>query len=347
MAELSWPVPLHDDPGAVRRFLSLLLILLLAALAAGGAGWWWTTQPLALAADKVEVSVPNGASLRTAAAKAVEGGVRAPPELLAWYFRLAAREQTIKPGEYEVTRGMTPGDLLDKLVRGDRIVLAVTLVEGWTFKQFREALAKAEYLAHDTAGLSDAQVMAALGRPDLHPEGRFFPDTYHYAKNSGELAVLRQSLQLMDKRLAAAWEARAPNLPLKTPEQALILASIVEKETGRPQDRADVAAVFVNRLRIGMRLQTDPAVIYGVGAQFDGDLKRSHLTADTPYNTYTRAGLPPTPIAMPGKASLMAAVQPSDSKALYFVARGDGSSQFSQSLDEHNRAVNRYQRGVK
>ena len=329
----------------MRRLLSILLILLLAALAAGGAGWWWTTQPLPLAADKVEVSVPVGASLRTAAAKAVQGGVRTPPELLAWYFRLAGREQTIKPGDYEVTRGMTPADLLDKLVRGDRIVLAVTLVEGWTFRQFREALAKAEHLTHDTAGLSDDEVMKALGRPGVHPEGRFFPDTYHYAKNSGDLAVLRQSLQLMDKRLAAAWEARAPDLPLKTPEQALILASIVEKETGRPEDRADVAAVFVNRLRIGMRLQTDPTVIYGVGAQFDGDLKRSHLTTDTPYNTYTRAGLPPTPIAMPGKASLMAAVQPSGSKALYFVARGDGTSHFSQSLDEHNRAVNRYQRG--
>lgn len=176
MAELSWPVPLHDDPGAVRRFLSLLLILLLAALAAGGAGWWWTTQPLALAADKVEVSVLQRRLAAHGGGQGGGRGVRAPPELLAWYFRLAAaREQTIKPGEYEVTRGMTPGDLLDKLVRGDRIVLAVTLVEGWTFKQFREALAKAEYLAHDTAGLSDAQVMAALGRPDLQLEGRFFP----------------------------------------------------------------------------------------------------------------------------------------------------------------------------
>ena len=328
----------------MRRLLAILVILLLAL---GGAGWWWTTQPLPLAADKVEVSVPNGASLRTAATKAVEGGVRTWPDLLAWYFRLAGRDVTIKPGEYEVTRGMTPADLLDKLVRGDRIVLAVTLVEGWTFKQFRQALAKAEHLKHESADMSGDEVMKALGRPGLNPEGRFFPDTYHYAKNSGDLAVLRQALQLMDKRLAAAWDGRAPNLPLKSAEEALILASIVEKETGRPQDRADVAAVFNNRLRIGMRLQTDPTVIYGLGDKFDGDLKRSHLTTDTPYNSYTRAGLPPTPIAMPGKAALMAAVQPSDSKALYFVARGDGSSHFSTSLDEHIRAVNRFQRGQK
>ncbi|MFV0679111.1 endolytic transglycosylase MltG [Ottowia sp.] len=329
----------------VRVVRRLFAVLLIALLALGAAGWWWSTQPLKLAAAKVEISVPGGSSLRTAAAQAVAGGVQTPPVLLALYFRLAARGQTIKPGEYEVTRGMKPADLLGKLVRGDRIMLAVTLVEGWTFKQVRAALAKAQHLKSDTATMSDADIMQALGRPGINPEGRFFPDTYHYAKNSGDLAVLRQSLQLMDKRLAAAWDARMPNLPLKTDDEALTLASIVEKETGQTQDRADVAAVFVNRLRIGMRLQTDPTVIYGLGQQFDGNLKRSHLNTDTPYNTYTRTGLPPTPIAMPGKAALMAAVQPSGSKALYFVARGDGSSQFSESLSEHNRAVNRYQRG--
>ncbi len=326
----------------MRRLLALVLILVVAA---GGAAWWWTTQPLPLAADKVEVSVPAGASLRTAASKAVEGGVRTWPELLHWYFRLAAREQTIKPGEYEVTRGMKPADLLGKLVRGDHIVLAVTLVEGWTFKQFREALARAEHLRSETAGMSSEDIMQALGRPGVPAEGRFFPDTYHYAKNSGDLAVLRQSMQLMDRRLAAAWEARAPDLPLKSADEALILASIVEKETGQAADRPEIAGVFANRLRIGMRLQTDPTVIYGLGDAFDGDLKRVHLSTDTPYNTYTRAGLPPTPIAMPGKASLMAAVQPAPTKSLYFVARGDGSSHFSGSLQEHNRAVNKYQRG--
>ncbi len=323
----------------------MLLWLLVLALAAAGGAWWWLQQPLQLAKPTVEVAVPNGASLRTAANRAVQGGVKLPAELLYAYFRVKGHEQTIKPGDYEITQGMTAGDLLDKLIRGDRIVLTVTLVEGWTFKQFRDALAKAENLTHDTAGMTGEEIMKALGKPGLPPEGRFFPDTYHYAKNSGDLAVLRQSMQLMDRRLQAAWEARAPDLPLKNADQALVLASIIEKETGQAQDRPEIAGVFVNRLRIGMRLQTDPTVIYGLGERFDGDLKRSHLTADTPFNTYTRAGLPPTPIAMPGKASLMAAVQPAATKALYFVARGDGSSHFSRSLDEHNRAVNQFQRG--
>ncbi|MDR2154642.1 MAG: endolytic transglycosylase MltG [Burkholderiaceae bacterium] len=328
-----------------RLFVGLLCVLAILLLAGGMAGWWWMEQPLPLAAERVEVNVPEGASLRSAAARAVEGGVRVPPTLLAWYFRLAGRGQTIKPGAYEITRGMTPGDVLGKLVRGERIMLTLTLVEGWTFRQVRQALGKAASLRHETAAMTGAQIMAALGRPGVHPEGRFFPDTYRYAKNSDDLGVLRESMRLMDRRLVAAWSARAADLPLQSPEQALILASIVEKETGQPQDRAEVAAVFVNRLRIGMMLQTDPTVIYGAGDAFDGDLKRSHLNTDTPYNTYTRAGLPPTPIAMPGKAALMAAVRPADSKALYFVARGDGSSQFSRSLDEHNRAVNEYQRG--
>jgi len=326
----------------VRRFLLILLLALLALLAAG---WWWTTQPLALAAATVEINVPEGASLRTAAARAVDGGVRTSPALLAWYFRLAGRGQTIKPGDYAIAQGTRPGDLLDKLIRGDSIVLTVTLVEGWTFKQVREALARAESLKSETAAMTGEQIMAALERPGVPPEGRFFPDTYQYAKNSGDLAVLRQAMQLMDKRLAAAWDARADGLPLNSASEALILASIVEKETGRPQDRADVAAVFINRLRIGMKLQSDPTVIYGAGDQFNGNLTRRHLDTDTPYNTYTRTGLPPTPIALPGKAALMAAVQPASSKALYFVARGDGSSHFSTTLEEHNRAVNRYQRG--
>ena len=271
--------------------------------------------------------------------------MRTQPELLHWYFRLAGREQTIKAGDYAVTRGMTPGDLLGKLIRGERIVLTVTLVEGWTFQQFRAALAKAEHLRPDTQAMSAAELMRTLGKPGLAPEGRFFPDTYHYFKNASDVEVLRQSMQLMERRLTAAWDARAPGLPLKNADEALILASIVEKETGQASDRPEIAGVFINRLRIGMRLQTDPTVIYGLGNAFDGDLKRSHLTADTPFNTYTRAGLPPTPIAMPGKDSLMAAVQPASTKALYFVARGDGSSHFSPSLDEHNRAVNKYQRG--
>ena len=188
--------------------------------------------------------------------------------------------------------------------------------------------------------------MAQLGRPEQHPEGRFYPDTYTYAKGSSDLAVLQRALKSMDKHLAQAWAARAASTPLKSPEDALILASIVEKETGKATDRPLIAGVFANRLRIGMMLQTDPSVIYGLGADFDGNLRRSDLRADTPYNTYTRTGLPPTPIAMPGKAALAAAVQPAPTSALYFVAKGDGSSHFSSNLTEHNRAVNRYQRGL-
>ena len=335
-----------SSEGFVRRIFLSFLLLLLVCFAGAGAFWWWTGQPLALAAEKVEIAVPPGASLRTAARKAVEGGVRTQADLLYAYFRLASDEKrTIKPGDYEITRGMTPRALLDKLVRGDRIVLALTLLEGWTFKQVRNALAKADHLRPDTRDMSPGDIMKALGKPGVHPEGRFFPDTYNYAKNSSDLAVLRQSMQLMDKRLEAAWEARAPGLPLKSADEALILASIVEKETGQATDRPEIAGVFINRLRIGMRLQTDPTVIYGLGDQFDGNLRRQDLTTDTPWNTYTRAGLPPTPIAMPGRASLIAAVQPAATRSLYFVARGDGSSHFSGSLDEHNRAVNKYQRG--
>jgi UPF0755 protein len=219
------------------------------------------------------------------------------------------------------------------------------LVEGWTFTQVRAALKRAELLKPQTQDLTNDAIMVQLGKPGMHPEGRFFPDTYTYAKGSGDLAVLQRALRAMDKKLAAAWAQRVPQSPLQTPEQALILASIVEKETGRPTDRPHIAAVFNNRLRIGMRLQTDPTVIYGLGDKFDGNLRKVDLQTDTPWNTYTRNGLPPTPIAMPGKAALLAAVQPAQSKALYFVARGDGTSQFSSTLDEHNRAVNKYQRG--
>jgi UPF0755 protein len=235
--------------------------------------------------------------------------------------------------------------LLRKLVNGEEALRSVTLVEGWTFRQVMEALRKAEQLKPQTQGMTDEAIMAALGLPGAAVEGRFFPDTYTYSKGSADLAVLKRAAHAMDKKLAWAWAQRLPQSPLKTPEEALILASIVEKETGKGSDRPMVSSVFNNRLRIGMRLQTDPTVIYGLGEAFDGNLRKRDLLADTPWNTYTRAGLPPTPIAIPGKASLLAAVQPAQSKALYFVARGDGTSAFSATLDEHNRAVNKYQRG--
>jgi len=334
----------------VRR---LFVFLLLLAIAAGAGAAWWLNAPLpqragaAPAGQPLELAIEPGTTPRGVARAAVAAGLEVRPELLYWWFRLSRQDREIRAGNYEIPAGTTPRTLLAKLVRGDEALRAVTLVEGWNFRQVRQALARAEQLRPDTAELSDQAIMERLQRPQLAPEGRFFPDTYTYAKGSSDLAVLRRALHAMDRRLEAAWAQRAPNTPLKSADEALILASIVEKETGRAEDRAQVAGVFSNRLRVGMLLQTDPTVIYGLGESFDGNLRRRDLTTDTPYNTYTRAGLPPTPIAMPGKASLLAAVQPADTRALYFVARGDGSSHFSESLDEHNRAVNRYQRGSK
>jgi UPF0755 protein len=273
-----------------------------------------------------------------------QAGVAINPGLLYWWFRLSGQARQIKAGSYELERGTTPRDLLSKLVRGEEALRSVTLVEGWNLRQLREALKKADQLKPLTAGLTAEELMQQVGKPGLPAEGHFFPDTYTYAKGSTDLALLQRAARAMDKKLEAAWAQRAPETPLQTPEQALILASIVEKETGRASDRPMIAAVFSNRLRLGMRLQTDPTVIYGLGPLFDGNLRRADLLADTAWNTYTRSGLPPTPIAMPGRGALLAAVQPAQSKALYFVARGDGTSQFSASLDEHNRAVNKYQR---
>ncbi|MGH6627740.1 MAG: endolytic transglycosylase MltG [Burkholderiaceae bacterium] len=319
------------------------MVVLLMALAAGAA--WWLHQPLTLAADSVDLSIEPGTSPRGVAQNVLEAGVQVNPGALYWWFRLSGQARQIKAGSYELERGTTPRSLLQKLVRGEEALRAVTLVEGWNFRQVREALSKAEQLRPDTRGLSDDAIMSQLGRPGLYAEGRFFPDTYTYTKGASDLAVLRRALTAMDKKLEAAWTQRAPSLPLKSPQEALILASIVEKETGKASDRPAIAGVFTNRLRIGMLLQTDPTVIYGLSDKFDGNLRKKDLQTDTPWNTYTRAGLPPTPIAMPGKAALMAAVQPAPTNALYFVARGDGSSHFSASLEEHNRAVNQYQRG--
>jgi len=326
----------------VRRIL--IAGLLIAGLLAGAAVWW-LNQPLALNADTVDLSIEPGTTPRGVAQAAAESGVHVNPALLYWWFRLSGDARQIRAGSYELERNVTPRILLRKLVRGEEALRSVTLVEGWNWRQVREALVKAEQLKPDSQGLSDAAIMQQLGQPGVPPEGRFFPDTYTYAKGSSDLAVLRRAARAMEKKLDAAWAQRAPDVPVKTPTEALILASIVEKETGQAADRAMIAGVFANRLRIGMMLQTDPTVIYGLGAAFDGNLRKRHLQADTPWNTYTRAGLPPTPIAMPGKAALLAAVQPAQTPALYFVARGDGRSQFSATLDEHNRAVNKFQRG--
>jgi UPF0755 protein len=314
-------------------------------LAAAGAGYWWVNQSLGLSAPVVDLSIEPGTSPRGVAQDAVDAGVQASPQLLYWWFRLSGQARLIKAGSYELQGVITPRSLLSKLVRGEEALRAVTLVEGLTFKQFRQLLSKADQLTQETQGITPDLIMQKLDRPGLAPEGRFYPDTYTYTKGSSDLAVLKRALRAMDRHLDTAWQLRQSDSPLKTPDGLLTLASIVEKETGRASDRPMVAAVFTNRLRIGMMLQTDPSVIYGLGDKFDGNLHRRDLQKDTPWNTYTRAGLPPTPISMPGKAALLAAVQPAKSRALYFVARGDGSSQFSDTLEAHNRAVGQYQLG--
>ena len=324
-------------------------LALAAALALLGTALWWLHAPLNLraapGAQVLELEIELGTSPRQVAQAVAASGADVWPVVLFGWFRLSGQARQIKAGNYEITPGMSPRQLLNMLVRGEESLKSVTLPEGLSFSQVLATLRRAEQLKPDAQQLSPSQLMAALGRPGLHPEGRFFPDTYTYAKGSSDLAVLKRAARAMDKRLAEAWAQRQPNLPLRSPDEALVLASIIEKETGKPSDRAQIGGVFINRLRIGMMLQTDPTVIYGLGEDFDGNLRKRDLRADTPYNTYTRAGLPPTPIAMPGKAALLAAVQPAKTPAFYFVAKGDGTSHFSASLDEHNRAVNKYIRG--
>ncbi len=325
---------------------ALLALLLIAALAAGAA-WQWLRSPLALAAPSVELSVEPGTNPAVVARAWVAAGVQTDERLLYQWFKWSGQARQIRAGSYEVNVGVTPRELLHKMVRGDEVLEQLRLIEGWSWRQVRAALAAAPSLKARTTGMSDADIMAALGEPGVAPEGRFFPDTYAYSRGVSDLTVLKRAHAAMKQRLAAAWAQRASDLPLKSADEALILASIVEKETGTAGDRAKVAAVFVNRLRIAMPLQTDPTVIYGLGESFDGNLRKRDLVTDTPFNTYTRGGLPPTPIAMPGAASLKAALNPAAIQALYFVARGDGSSEFSNDLDAHNRAVNKYQRGGK
>ncbi len=325
----------------------LLLWLMLISVGLIGASAYWVYRPLPLTAETVDLSIEPNTSVRGIAKAAVQAGVEVSPDVLFLFFRLSGQSRALRAGSYEINQGATPLDVLRKLTRGEESLRAVSLIDGWTFRQFRAALNKAEGLKHDSRELSDEAIMEKLGLAGIAPEGRFFPDTYTYGKGSSDLRILQRAANAMNKQLAAAWSRRAADSQLKTMDEALILASIVEKETGRESDRTTISSVFHNRLRIGMPLQTDPTVIYGMGESFDGNLRRADLRTDHPWNTYTRKGLPPTPIAMPGKNALLAAVQPAQSQALYFVARGDGTSQFSATLDEHNAAVNRYQRGIK
>ena len=304
---------------------------------------WFALAPIELPSPTVEFSIRPGSALRSATRQIIEAGVPVPD----WQFSLLARAYgesgRLKTGTYEVSAGATPLSLLRKITRGEYAQTEILFVEGWTFRQMRDAINSHANLKHDSAELSDAQIMAKLGAPETLPEGMFFPDTYVFAKGSSDIAVLAHAYRTMQKQLTAAWAGRVPDLPFGDPYEALILASIVEKETGQASDREQIAGVFINRLKRGMKLQTDPAVIYGLGEKFDGNLRKRDLETDTPFNTYTRKGLPPHPIAMPGLASIVAVTRPASTDALYFVSRGDGTSEFSRTLVEHNRAVAKYQ----
>jgi len=332
----------------VRTALPKLLALAVAgaatAIALAAYLAWFALSPVELAESPLEFSIRRGSGLRDATRQMIESGIRMPNWPFNLLARLASKETSIKAGSYEARQGLTPWQLMDKITQGDFARSAIVFIEGWTFRQMRSALALHAAIWHQSTGLSDAEVMRRLGSDTLSPEGMFFPDTYVFGKGERDLAILARAHRAMQKQLQSAWQQRDPDLALAAPYEALILASIVEKETGRAEERRLVAGVFINRLRTGMKLQTDPSVIYGLGEEFDGKLRKRDLMTDTPFNTYTRAGLPPHPISMPGRASLLAAVRPQKTGALYFVARGDGTSQFSRSLEEHNRAVARYRR---
>lgn len=323
-----------------RLFLGAILIGLLAF---GGMAAY-AFRPLSLPVLPFEFSLKQGSSLKSAALQMQQAGAFNQAWLFSLMGRALGKSAQIKAGNYELESNLTPLQLLDVITRGMGSYSELRVIEGWTFGQFRAAMDSNPDIRHDTTGMSDAEILQRIGGQGGQAEGLFFPDTYFFAKGSSDLDILKRAYLSMKNNLNNAWATRDPSILFQDPYQALILASIVEKETGKASDRDKIAAVFVNRLRRGMKLQTDPTVIYGLGPQFDGNLHKHDLLSDTPYNTYTREGLPPTPIALPGMAALQAALHPAAIDALYFVARGDGSSQFSATLEEHNRAVNRYQR---
>jgi UPF0755 protein len=337
----------------MRRLLkAFLLLLVLGAVGAGALAWWgntWLQQPIAGLKERTTFEVPRGASTRSVASALEARGLLDRPQVWVVWSRLTRRDSELKAGEYELQPGLTPRGLLSLLSSGQVLLHSITFIEGSTFGDVRNALVAHDAVRNDNANRSDQDIMRALGEPDVHPEGQFFPDTYRFPRGTTDLELLAIAHRRMQDELRKAWEKRAPDLPLAGPYEALILASIVEKETALERERAQIAGVFTERLRRGMRLQTDPTVIYGMGVAYAGNIRRVDLSRDTPYNTYTRTGLPPTPIALPGLESLQAAVQPDMSGALFFVATGagDGSHYFSKTLAEHNLAVKRYLRELR
>lgn len=326
------------------RILVVFFALVLAAAAVAGAAWYqYTAMPIPLAQSPTRFTVERGAGVAAIGAELRARGAAVPGWQLALAARLRGDARAIKAGVYEIEAPITLQQLLDKLVRGDVVLARIAVIEGWTFREMRSAIDRHPELGHDSAGVSDARILERIGASESSPEGLFFPSTYHFSPGSSDYVIYEQAYRQMQRTLEEAWAQRQQGLTLASPYEALVLASIVEKETGLASDRDKVAAVFHNRLRIGMRLQSDPTTIYGLGDAFDGNLRRIHLQTPTPYNTYTRAGLPPTPIALPGRDAIHATLNPAAISALYFVARGDGSSEFSDDLASHNRAVARYQ----
>jgi UPF0755 protein len=322
-----------------------LVAALLAAAAAAGWLWWFATTPVTLPRTPYEFTVHPGSSLKSIARGLAFEGVLSESESFWILGRILGKARAVQAGTYRIDRPLTPLELLDKLARGDVLMLEMVFVEGTTMRQWLAQLAAQPRVRHTLAGKADTELRALFGTGNEALEGWFFPDTYRFSPGTADADVLKRAHGAMRKRLADAWAGRDRGLPLGTAYEALILASIVEKETAVAAERPRVAAVFMNRLRLPMRLQTDPTVIYGMGESFDGNIRKKDLAADTPWNTYTRDGLPPTPIAMPGAASIAAVMHPATGDDLYFVARGDGSHQFSRTLEEHNRAVAKYQLG--
>lgn len=325
----------------IKRLFNLALLLAVTLI---GVLAYFSFTPNPLPRTPIEFSLKPGTSLKGAASQMKQAGVLENEFAFVLLGRVLNKATQIKYGNYQLERSVSNLELLDIISSGRTEQSQLTIVEGLTFKELRTLLNAHAGLRHDSAALSEAEILQSIGASETFAEGLFFPDTYNFSSGSSDLLVLKRAYQTMQKHLLTNWEKRDAGLPLETPYQALILASIVEKETGQAMDRPMIASVFTNRLRIKMRLQTDPTVIYGIGDKFDGNLRRRDLTTDTPYNTYTRNGLTPTPIALPGLASIQAALHPAQSNALYFVAKGDGSSHFSSSLSEHNNAVNRYQK---
>ncbi|QVQ28666.1 endolytic transglycosylase MltG [Achromobacter deleyi] len=318
------------------------LLIVLAAAAAVGAAWSWMHRPMQLPADKIDFVVDPGSSPRTVARALNAAGVPVWEPGFVWMARLSERDKLMKAGGYQAINGDTPWLLLERLARGDMTQRQITFLEGWTFRQIRQALRENPDVKQTLGDISDEELMERLGSDIKHPEGLFFPDTYVFTPGSTDYDLLRRAYQEGQRILNDTWAKRQPDLAVATPYEALVLASIIEKETGHGPDRRRVSGVFANRLRIGMLLQTDPTVIYGMGDAYQGRIRKRDLQTDTPWNTYTRPGLPPTPIAAAGRAALLAAVQPEQHKFLFFVSRGNGTSEFSINLSEHNRNVSRY-----